>query len=86
MENSGAWYSSQADSKQGKTDQWEQRIVFTPFRALFSREARKTYLGAILFLSTSIALFCVAAVAYWMFYLNYVPQIGLTRVVHLQFG
>lgn len=76
-----------ADSQeQDKTDQREKRTVFTPFRALFSKEARRTYLGAILFLTTSIVLFCVAAVAYWVFYLNYVPQIGLKRVVHLQFG
>lgn len=52
----------------------------------FSKEAQKTYLGAILLVGTSIALFCVAAVAYWVFYLNYVPQIGLKRAVHLQFG
>lgn len=77
---------STADSKNNTKLTSEKRIVFTPFRTLFSKEARKTYLGAILFLSTSIALFCVAAVAYWVFYLNYVPQIGLKRVVHLQFG
>ncbi|EED19538.1 conserved hypothetical protein [Talaromyces stipitatus ATCC 10500] len=69
-----------------KANQREKKAVFTPFRALFSKEAQKTYLGAILFISTSIVLFCVAAVAYWAFYLNYVPQIGLKRVVHLQFG
>lgn len=57
----------------------------TPIRYLLSKEARQAYIGAVLFLSTSLVLLCISAVAYWVFYLNYVPQIGLKRIVHLQF-
>ncbi|KUL91950.1 hypothetical protein ZTR_01088 [Talaromyces verruculosus] len=87
MSDKGNYSDEEDEYEEEESIVWRTaRVGFTPFRALFSKEARKTYLGAILFLSTSVALFCVAAVAYWVFYLNYVPQIGLTRVVHLQFG
>ena len=40
----------------------------------------------LLFVTTSLILFGMSAVAYWTFYHNFVPQIGLEREVHLQFG
>ena len=46
----------------------------------------KFCLLAALCLAAAQDLFAAAAVAYWVFYFNYVPQIGLERVVHLQFG
>ncbi|EEA27138.1 hypothetical protein TMatcc_004590 [Talaromyces marneffei ATCC 18224] len=87
MSGKGNYSDEEDEYEEGESVIWRiARIVFTAFRAFFSKEAQKTYLGAILLVGTSIALFCVAAVAYWVFYLNYVPQIGLKRAVHLQFG
>ncbi|KAL1971204.1 hypothetical protein VTN77DRAFT_156 [Rasamsonia byssochlamydoides] len=60
--------------------------LMAPFHALISKEAQRAYLGTLLFVGTSIFLFGVATVAYWIFYFNFVPQVGLERVVHLQFG
>jgi seipin len=63
-----------------------QEAITAPFHALISKQAQRAYLGTLLFVITSFFLFATAAVAYWVFYFNYVPQIGLERVVHLQFG
>jgi seipin len=62
-----------------------QNTVFVPLRALVSIRAQRAYLGTFLFVGTSIVLLGVASVAYWIFYFNYVPQVGLERIVHLQF-
>jgi hypothetical protein len=35
---------------------------------------------------TSAILLGVAVVAYILFYFNYVPQIGVERIIHLQYG
>ena len=35
---------------------------------------------------TSTILLVLAIIAYILFYLNYVPQIGIERVIHLQYG
>jgi seipin len=35
---------------------------------------------------TSSILLGLAVFAYILFYLNYVPQIGIERVIHLQYG
>ncbi|OJD22801.1 hypothetical protein ACJ73_05850 [Blastomyces percursus] len=53
---------------------------------IFSKPARRAYINTVLFALTSLVLFCISVVAYWIFYYNYVPQIGLERQVHLQFG
>ena len=63
-----------------------QDALIAPFRALISKQAQRAYLGTLLFIGASIFLFGVSTVAYWIFYFNYIPQIGLERVVHLQFG
>jgi len=60
--------------------------VFVPLRALVSIRAQRACLGTFLFVGTSIVLLGVASVAYWIFYFNYVPQVGLERIVHLQFN
>lgn len=71
-------YSSQADVR--------QTAVIRSLRALVSKPAQKAYLGTFLFIITSILMLCVSAVAYWIFYYKFIPQVGLERVVHLQFG
>lgn len=63
-----------------------QESAFTPFRAAVSKPARRAYIGTILFAITNLILLGAAVAAYSLFYLNYIPQIGLDRVIHLQFG
>ncbi|PGH10463.1 hypothetical protein GX51_00222 [Blastomyces parvus] len=55
-------------------------------RTIISKPARRAYINTVLFALTSLLLFCISVVAYWIFYYNYVPQIGLERQIHLQFG
>ena len=51
-----------------------------------SKPAQKAYLGTLLFAIASCILIAVSTVAYALFYYNYIPQIGVERVIHLQFG
>ncbi|PGH23343.1 hypothetical protein AJ80_02596 [Polytolypa hystricis UAMH7299] len=53
---------------------------------LVSKTAQRAYLRALILIITSIILLFISAVAYWVFYYNFIPQIGLERRVHLQFG
>lgn len=55
-------------------------------RRFFSKRAQKTYLGIVLFLTVSTLMILVSAIAYGIFYYRFIPQVGLERVVHLQFG
>ena len=57
-----------------------------PVRVATSKPARQTYLNSLLFLIASSILLGLATVAYIIFYFNYVPQIGIERIVHLQYG
>jgi seipin len=57
-----------------------------PVRIASSKPAQRTYLNTILFMITSTILLGLAAFAYILFYLNYVPQIGIEKIVHLQYG
>ncbi|KAL2008064.1 hypothetical protein VTN00DRAFT_8046 [Thermoascus crustaceus] len=61
-------------------------LLAAPLRVVVSKQAQKAYIGTALFASTSIVLLCISTIAYWIFYINFVPQIGFERVVHLQFG
>lgn len=63
-----------------------QDLVMAPVRIATSKPARKTYLNTILLMTTSSILLGAAAIAYILFYLNYVPQIGIERIIHLQYG
>ena len=60
--------------------------MLKPFRVATSKPAQKTYLNAILFTITSTILLGLAIVAYGLFYYNYVPQINIERIIHLQYG
>lgn len=57
-----------------------------PVHVATSKPARQTYLNTVLFMIASGVLIGLAAFAYILFYLNYVPQIGIERVIHLQYG
>ncbi|EHL03152.1 putative Seipin like protein [Glarea lozoyensis 74030] len=61
-------------------------LVLTPFRVATSKPAQKTYINLILFLSTSLTLLGLSTLAYVLFYYLYVPQIGIERPIHLQYG
>ncbi|KAL2076216.1 hypothetical protein VTL71DRAFT_1159 [Oculimacula yallundae] len=61
-------------------------LIRKPVRIATSKPARQTYLNTALFMITSSILFGFAVVAYILFYYNYVPQIGIERVIHLQYG
>lgn len=57
-----------------------------PVHVATSKPARVTYLNTILFMVTSSILLGLAVVAYTAFYFSYVPQIGIEKVIHLQYG
>jgi seipin len=60
--------------------------ALSPFRAATSKTAQRAYLGTFLLVTASIAVLCISTIAYGLFYYNFVPQLSLERVVHLQFG
>ena len=63
-----------------------QDIALSPFRAAVSKPARRAYISTALFFGSSVVLLGLAVVAYVLFYVNYVPNVGFERIVHLQFG
>ncbi|TGJ79234.1 hypothetical protein E0Z10_g9531 [Xylaria hypoxylon] len=60
--------------------------IKTPYRVATSPTAKKTYLGAVLFVSASLVLLGTAALAYPVFYYNYVPKKLITVPIHLQYN
>lgn len=62
-----------------------QSTLLLPFRIATSKIAIRTYIGSLLFLTTSFLLLGLAVAAYTAFYWSYIPRIGFTRQVHLQF-
>ncbi|KAA6410430.1 MAG: tubulin-tyrosine ligase [Lasallia pustulata] len=63
-----------------------QATALLPLRTAISKPAQKAYLRTILFATASLALFAISTLAYTLFYYNYVPQVGVERTIHLQFG
>jgi len=59
--------------------------VKEPFRIATSPKAKKTYLGTVLFIIVSLALLGIAALAYPIFYYNYVPKKLVSVPIHLQY-
>ncbi|KAA8646141.1 seipin [Aspergillus tanneri] len=53
---------------------------------LVSKQAQKAYLGTVLLFISAICMIFVSIFAYGIFYYKFIPQVGLERVVHLQFG
>jgi len=62
-----------------------QDMLFTPFRAVVSKPARRVYLQTILLALTSLLLLFIAIVSYLIFYANYIPRIGVTKPVYLNY-
>jgi hypothetical protein len=63
-----------------------QDAFLAPFRALFSRTALRIYLNIFLFTIATLALLGVSGIAYAIFYLRFIPTVGIDQNVHLQFG
>ncbi len=63
-----------------------QDLILTPVRVATSKPARQTYINTLMFMITSTILLGLAVFSYILFYFNYVPQIGIERVIHLQYG
>lgn len=63
-----------------------QDTALIPFHAATSKPAQKAYLSTLLFVTASLFLLGISSIAYVLFYYNYVPQVGVERVIHLQFG
>lgn len=63
-----------------------QDKALLPVHAAVSKPAQRAYLGTFLFATTSLILVFISTVAYVLFYYSYVPQIGVERTIHLQFG
>jgi hypothetical protein len=55
-------------------------------RLASSKPAQKAYINTVLFVTTSGVLLALASFAYVAFYLNFIPNIGIERSVHLQYG
>ncbi|KAL9112109.1 MAG: hypothetical protein Q9227_003486 [Pyrenula ochraceoflavens] len=83
--------SSSADEPQSQGFLWSAaRKIFAPVislsSVLTSKSALKAYLTSILFGLASLVLIGISTFAYIFLYYQYVPQIGLERVVHFQFS
>jgi hypothetical protein len=60
-------------------------LALRPVRPFLSRPAIRAYLTTILFALTATALLGLAIAGYVLFYWSYIPRIGFSRTVHLQF-
>ncbi|KAI0155270.1 hypothetical protein GGR57DRAFT_491731 [Xylariaceae sp. FL1272] len=78
------WWEAEIHAGQGVGRAFEW--IRTPYRAAVSPAAKRTYLGTILFVSAALALTCIAALAYPIFYYSYVPKKVITIPTHLQYN
>ncbi|KAL4779174.1 putative adipose-regulatory protein-domain-containing protein [Aspergillus varians] len=82
---------SDASSDEGAdTGTWfkpkTKNTLLQSLRPLVSKNALTAYMGTFLLFATAICMIFVSIFAYALFYYNFIPQIGLERIVHLQFG
>ncbi|KAI5811616.1 putative adipose-regulatory protein-domain-containing protein [Peziza echinospora] len=61
-------------------------ILLRPLRIAKSRSAQKAYITTILFSISALVLLGIAAFSYLLFYLNYIPKIGVDKQVFLEYG
>lgn len=62
-----------------------QNTALLPVRIAVSKPAQRAYLTSVLFFSTCFFLLIVSIAAYLAFYWTYIPRIGFSRPIHLQF-
>ena len=63
-----------------------QSAALKPVQLATSPTAIKSYLSAILFLTTSLVLLSLSTVAYMFLYYSYIPQINLSHTIYFQYG
>jgi seipin len=63
----------------------QQNTALLPLRIAVSKPAQRAYLTSVLFFSTCFFLLIVSIAAYLAFYWSYIPRIGFSRPIHLQF-
>ncbi|KAK8069316.1 hypothetical protein PG994_005932 [Apiospora phragmitis] len=61
-------------------------LVKRPIRLATAPTAQRAYINTFLFISTSIALLCIAALAWPVFYYSYVPKKVVSLPIHLQYN
>ncbi|KAK6855418.1 hypothetical protein PG990_008286 [Apiospora arundinis] len=61
-------------------------LVKRPIRLATAPTAQRAYINTLLFISTSAALLCIAALAYPVFYYSYVPKKVVSLPIHLQYN
>ncbi|KAK7992213.1 hypothetical protein PG988_001007, partial [Apiospora saccharicola] len=57
-----------------------------PIHIATAPTAQRAYINTFLFISTSVALLCIAALAYPIFYYSYVPKKVVSLPIHLQYN
>ncbi|KAH0341780.1 hypothetical protein KCU81_g6032, partial [Aureobasidium melanogenum] len=62
-----------------------KNTALLPVRIAVSKPAQRAYLTSVLFFSTCFFLLIVSVAAYLAFYWTYIPRIGFSRPIHLQF-
>ncbi|KAH0275571.1 hypothetical protein KCU91_g4468, partial [Aureobasidium melanogenum] len=62
-----------------------KNTALLPVRIAVSKPAQRAYLTSVLFFSTCFFLLIVSIAAYLVFYWTYIPRIGFSRPIHLQF-
>ncbi|CAD0085434.1 unnamed protein product [Aureobasidium vineae] len=62
-----------------------KNTALLPLRIAVSKPAQRAYLTSVLFFSTCFFLLIVSIAAYLAFYWTYIPRIGFSRPIHLQF-
>ncbi|KAI0096372.1 putative adipose-regulatory protein-domain-containing protein [Nemania sp. FL0031] len=60
--------------------------VKAPYRVATSSKAKKAYIGTVLLVATALVLLGIAALAYPVFYYNYVPKKLISVPMHLQYN
>lgn len=77
--------SKRRKKKRLTTELLLQELVKRPIRIATAPTAQRAYINTFLFISTSVALLCIAALAYPIFYYSYVPKKVVSLPIHLQY-
>ncbi|KAF7715673.1 Uncharacterized protein PECH_001549 [Penicillium ucsense] len=74
------------ETEYGGASYSQMDAILTPFRALVSKTALRIYLNVILFSGATLLLLGISGIAYALFYIRFIPAVGVGREIHLQFG
>ncbi|PKY08195.1 hypothetical protein P168DRAFT_323373 [Aspergillus campestris IBT 28561] len=82
-------YTTDDDVEKERVAPWYSRVsaaIAAMAHPFVSKKAQKAYTGSLFLFVAGICLAFVSVVAYAVFYYKLIPQVGLERVIHLQFG